>query len=96
MTLFFYPDEVGRYTLSITVANRHGLAVFNSMPVVQGGPPSPDFDRNGMVDFTDFILFAGAFGKSWADEDFKPWFDLDLNGEVGFSDFVIFGSAFGL
>ena len=25
-------------------------------------PPSPDFDGNGMVEFADFVLFAGAFG----------------------------------
>ena len=95
-TLFFYPDEVGKYTLSISVAKLHGLVIFNSMPVVQGDPPSPDFDRDGTVDFTDFIGFARAFGKSWADEDFEPWFDLDMDGEVGFSDFLIFGKAFGL
>ena len=78
------------------MAKLHGLVVFNSMSVVQGDPPSPDFDRDGTVDFTDFIVFARAFGKSWADEDFEPWFDLDLDGEVGFSDFLIFGKAFGL
>lgn len=95
-TLFFYPDEAGIYTLSITVAKWHGTAVFNSMSVVKGDPPSPDFDSDGTVGFPDFIMFAQAFGKSWRDEDFEPWFDLNLDGEVGFSDFLIFGKAFGL
>ena len=99
-TLFFYPDEVGIYTHSIFVTPepnevRIGVMRYNSIVVVQGKAPSPDFDRDGTVGFPDFIVFASAFGKSWADEDFKPWFDLDLDGEVGFSDFLIFAQAFG-
>lgn len=99
-TLFFYPDEVGRYTHSIFVSPnpnevRIGVTRYNEIVVVQGKAPSPDFDRDGTVGFTDFIVFASAFGKSWADEDFKPWFDLDLDGEVGFSDFLILAQAFG-
>ncbi len=92
--LFFYPDEAGRYTLRIGV-NRYFSTTYNAMVVLRGEPPSPDFDRDGTVGFADFIVFARAFGKSWADEDFEPWFDLDLDGEVGFSDFLIFGEAFG-
>ena len=92
--VFFYPDEVGLYTLRIGV-NRKFSTTYSGMAVLPGEPPSPDFDRDGTVEFADFILFARAFGKSWADEDFEPWFDLDLDGEVGFSDFLIFGEAFG-
>ena len=62
-TPFFYPDEVGRYTLSITVAKWHGSAVFNSMSVVKGDPPSPDFDGDGTVGFGDFVIFSRAFGQ---------------------------------
>ena len=92
-TLFFYPDEVGRYTLYIGVNSTWSTA-YNSMAVVKGSLPSPDFDGDGTVGFPDFMAFAQMFGKSWADEDFEPWFDLDLNGEVGFSDFLIFAQAF--
>ena len=94
-TLFFHPDEVGRYTFSITVAGWHGSAVFYPMDVEHREPPSPDFDRDGTVGFPDFILFARAFGKSRADEDWESRFDLDLDGEVGFSDYLIFADAFG-
>ena len=94
-TLFFSPDEVGRYSFSITVAGWHGSAVFYPMAVVQREPPSPDFDRDGTVGFPDFILFARAFGNSRDDEDWESRFDLDLDGEVGFSDFLIFAQAFG-
>ena len=93
--LFFYPDEVGRYTFSITVAEWHGSAVFYPMEVSHREPPSPDFDRDGTVGFPDFILFARAFGNSRGHEDWESRFDLDLDGEVGFSDFLIFAQAFG-
>ena len=94
-TLFFHPDEVGRYSLSITVAKWHGSAVFYPMAVAHRERPSPDFDRDGTVGFPDFILFARAFGKSRADEDWESRFDLDLDGGVGFSDYLIFAQAFG-
>jgi YVTN family beta-propeller protein len=54
-----------------------------------------DFDANGEVAFTDFLLFARAFGLSSADSDFDQRFDLDDDNQVGFSDFLIFASAFG-
>ena len=94
-TFFFSADEIGRYTLSITVAEWHGAAVFYPMAVARREPPSPDFDRDGTVGFTDFILFARAFGKSRVDEEWESRFDLDLDGEVGFSDYLIFADAFG-
>lgn len=94
-TLIFSPDEVGRYTFSITVAEWHGSAVFFPMEVAHREPPSPDFDRDGTVGFPDFILFARAFGNSRDDEDWESRFDLDLDGEVGFSDYLIFTEAFG-
>ncbi len=48
-----------------------------------------DFDGSGAVDFTDFLLFASAFGSS------DPRFDLDDDGRVAFSDFVRFALLFG-
>jgi len=48
-----------------------------------------DFDGDGDVGFTDFLLFAQSFGS----ED--EVFDLDSDGFVGFSDFLAFAGAFG-
>ena len=50
-----------------------------------------DFDNDGDVDFSDFLLFAGAFGKPNAD----PLFDLTGDGKVDFSDFLDFAAVFG-
>ena len=56
---------------------------------------SPDFNGNGTVDFTDFLLFAAGFGASLGDPKFDSALDLDSDGPIGFSDFLIFALAFG-
>ena len=58
-------------------------------------PPSPDFDSDGVVGFTDFLLFAGVFGSREGQESYDAKYDLDGNGEIGFSDFLIFVDNFG-
>ena len=50
---------------------------------------TPDFDGDGETGFSDFFLFAEAFGGS------DPRFDLDGNGTVDFDDFFLFAEAFG-
>ena len=57
--------------------------------------PSPDFDGDGTVGFSDFLAFAGSFGSSQSDARYEARFDLDGDGSVGFSDFLVFAGAFG-
>ena len=57
--------------------------------------PFPDFDGSGIVDFPDFLLFAGAFGSAAGDDAYEDRFDLDGDGAVGFSDFLILAGLFG-
>ena len=52
-------------------------------------PRIADFDGDGKVAFSDFALFAQAFGGV------APAFDLDGNGRVAFSDFVLFARFYG-
>ena len=47
-----------------------------------------DFNGSGKVDFSDFLLFATAFGTTEAQ------FDLSGNGIVDFADLVAFSAAF--
>ena len=54
-----------------------------------------DFDGDGSVGFSDFLIFAANFGKRSEDVDFDPRFDLDSDGSVGFTDFLVFASQFG-
>ena len=52
-----------------------------------------DFDDNGVVNLTDFFLFADAFGQM--PEGALVRFDLDHNGAIDFNDFFIFVDSFG-
>ena len=54
-----------------------------------------DFDSDGLVGFSDFLLFAQAFGTSSSDTNFDPRFDLNDSGTVDFADFLSFAQAFG-
>ena len=60
-------------------------------------PPAvltPDFNGDGRVDFTDFVLFTAQFGLRQGDPGYDAWYDLDGDGTIGFGDFLIFSSAF--
>ncbi|MDE2887998.1 MAG: hypothetical protein OXR72_07260 [Gemmatimonadota bacterium] len=56
---------------------------------------SPDFDGDGTVGFTDFLLFAELFGTHRGDRRYQARIDLDGDGTIGFTDFLIFAEAFG-
>lgn len=56
---------------------------------------SPDFDADGAVSFTDFLLFASRFGTALGSAGHDSRYDLDEDGTVGLSDLIIFGSSFG-
>src|SRR3989338_4589176 len=53
---------------------------------------SPDFDTNGIVGISDFLLFAGDFGKTVTAENRK--FDLNSDSKIDYDDFFIFSDAF--
>ena len=54
-----------------------------------------DFDGDGVVGFSDFLTFAGAFGKTVSTDASAAPFDLDDDGSVGFLDFLVFAADFG-
>ena len=56
---------------------------------------SADLNGDGNVDFSDFLLFAAAFGTSEGVPGYNAAADLDGDGTVAFSDFLIFANAFG-
>ena len=49
-----------------------------------------DFNRDGSVDFGDFLLFAGSFGTN------DNRYDLNNDGVVDFSDFLLFLGYWGM
>ena len=78
---------------------RNGRFEFLTEPIalqfaVQEGTKG-DFDGDGHVRFSDFILFAGKYGLSRAQAGYEARFDLDGNGRIGFEDFIIFAGVYG-
>ncbi len=59
-------------------------------PILEG-----DFNSDRTVDFSDFVIFAGGFGKQRGQAGFNARLDLDGDGTVAFGDFVRFAEAFG-
>ena len=56
---------------------------------------TPDFNGDGVVNFADFLAFAGHFGTRQDDGRYDAKYDLDSDGAIGFGDFLIFSSSFG-
>ena len=96
-------DATGRAESTLTLGKNSGphivsvTAVGIEEPVmfVSAALATPDFNGDGRVDFSDFLLFAGQFGVSQGDAGYDARYDLDGNGMIGFGDFLIFVNAFG-
>ena len=54
-----------------------------------------DFDGDGTVLFSDFLLLASNFGAQREEDSFDGRFDLDGDGTVGLGDFLEFAAQFG-
>ena len=57
--------------------------------------PSPDFDGDDWVGFSDFLIFAQVFGSERGDGTYDARIDLNTDGSIGFTDFLIFAQSFG-
>ena len=57
--------------------------------------PTPDFDADGTVGFSDFVLFASQYATTAGDGRYDARFDLDSDGSVGFADFLVLAGQFG-
>ena len=89
-------DAEGRASTTLTLGNQPGtnivrvtVAELDAVTFTATAEATPDFDDDGEVGFSDFFLFAEAFGGS------DPRFDLDGSGSVDFSDFFLFAESFG-
>ena len=58
-------------------------------------PPSPDFDRSGMVGIPDFLLFVDVFGSQIGQDAYDSQYDMNGDGEIGIPDFLLFVDSFG-
>ena len=69
------------------------MASFNITHAQEFNPA--DFDESGRVDFPDFLIFAGGFGKSTNDAGFDSRLDFSGNGTIDFPDFLVFAQNYG-
>ena len=81
--------ELARGGQTETISSAIGVAL------QVAAPPSPDFDGNGVVGFSDFVAFAGAFGAQRGDGKYVAKYDLNNDGSIGFDDLLIFAESFG-
>ena len=75
-------EELGTYSVVATVADLEPVT-FTATAIA-----TPDFDGDGVTGFSDFFLFADAFGGS------DPHFDLDGSGSVDYADFFLLADYF--
>ncbi len=54
-----------------------------------------DFNGDGTINFSDFLLFIVAFGTGSGDAGFDAQMDLNGDGMIDFSDFLIFVGHYG-
>ena len=64
-------------------------------PLTFNAGPTPDFDGDGMVGFSDFLEFAGQYGALRGDGRYQVRYDLNGDGRIGFSDFLSFARSYG-
>ena len=88
-------DENGQAATTLTLGSEPGantvtVSVAGLDPVIftVTAKATPDFDGDGETSFSDFFLFADAFGGS------DPRFDLDGSGIVDFADFFLLADYF--
>jgi YVTN family beta-propeller protein len=56
--------------------------------------PRVDFDEDGVVGFSDFLLFVRSYSAATGDDRFDSRMDLNADGAIDFADFLSFGSAY--
>ena len=86
--------EIAKVTLRLSAGGEFKSAVKHVVRVSSEdfGPLllAGDFNFDGSVDFSDFFMFADAFGGPGGNA-----YDMNDDGEVDFSDFFLFADAFG-
>jgi len=68
---------------------------FSPGSLVAGSAAAADADRNGIVDFSDFLGFAEHFATIAGRLGYDPTYDYNEDRAINFTDFLIFASHFG-
>jgi hypothetical protein len=84
----------GEEALTVAVQDAAGRRTLGSL-TVGGVVILGDFDEDGKVGFSDYVLFAQNFGRQEGDPGYNARYDLVSSGRIDFQDFVEFATAFG-
>lgn len=92
--------QTGQIRLRYARIRRSGQFESFANPVVlrfsqQGGGLRADFDGDGSVGISDFLLFISHFGSAVGQANYDARYDLDGDGQIGIGDFLIFTQDFG-
>lgn len=60
------------------------------------GPAAADLNNDGVVGFTDFLIFLRSYGSQSGEDNHNPQTDFDGNGATNFSDFLSFSTNYGI
>ncbi len=94
VTIMFPSSTAGEFSGNITISSNDPNSATQTLSVsiivkVASANPRADFDGDGVIGITDFLLFVEAFGST------NSKFDIDGDGVVGITDFLLFVEAFG-
>lgn len=91
--------QTGQIQLRYARIRRSGQFEAFANPVVlrfsKHAGPRTDFDGDGTVGISDFLLFASHFGYAVGHANYDARYDLDGDGRIGIGDFLIFTQDFG-
>ena len=87
--------SIGIESVTLAESSASSDVLTTSSEISFNAAPSPDFDGDGTVGFSDFLTFAGAFGSRQGDAKYNAAQDLNSDGSIDFTDFLIFAGDFG-
>ena len=87
--------SIGIESVTLAESTTSSDELITTSVITFNASPSPDFDGDDFVGFTDFLIFASVFGSQQGDGTYDARIDLNSDGSIGFTDFLIFAQSFG-
>ena len=87
--------SIGIESVTLAESTTSSDELITTSVITFNASPSPDFDGDDWVGFSDFLIFAQAFGSERGDGTYDARIDLNSDGSIGFTDFLIFAQSFG-
>ncbi len=87
--------SIGIESVTLAESTTSSDELITTSVITFNASPSPDFDGDDFVGFTDFLIFASVFGSQRGDGTYDARIDLNSDGSIGFTDFLIFAQSFG-